>query len=502
MPPSQTSACHVRFDDHLLSPMASSISFPEYPTHKPLKSALRRSSVQLSTSPRSNGFPTNDSRISLSSSLDSSKAPKSNSSRKTVKTKSKNKKKDFQAFYLNQTLSDPLNGLLDVTADPVLNMRFSQDGSYLATASKGGIIRIWQLSPDSYTLDELFVTKPIQEFTSHKAAVLDLSWSKNNFLLSSSMDKTVRLWHVERSECLCIFQHYDIVTCVEFHPKDDRFFLSGSIDAKLRIWNIPGQRVHVWNKISDTHMITAAGFTKDGTKVCAGSAMGAFFVYSATTLELEHEITLGTDRKVTGIEHSPTHPSMVLVSSNDSMIRLVNCDNQKSICNFKGSVNTKMQISASFSDDGKYVVCGSEDRRVYIWKTMAEFYHQESTDDSVTDTETSSVKTDATEPMTKKQLKEIAKRQKEIAKQEKKAEKARKKEEKQLIKKLAKNEPESFEAHKDTVISAVMAPMKTRQLLAVDGVVMITADETGCIRIWTCTSTSDSDQSSSSEKSS
>jgi WD40 repeat protein len=153
------------------------------------------------------------------------------------------------------------------------------------------------------------------------------------------------------------------------------------------------------------------------------------------------------------------------------------------------------------SDDGKYVVCGSEDKHVYIWKTLAQCYQQDKTDDSLTDTETSSVKTDATEPLTKKQLKEIAKREKEIVKQEKKAEKARKKEEKLMMKKLAKNEPEAFEAHKDTVISAVLAPMKTRQLLAVDGVLMITADETGCIRIWTCTSSTDSDQSSSSEKS-
>lgn len=29
---------------------------------------------------------------------------------------------------------------------------------------------------------------------------------QNNFLLSSSMDKTVRLWHVSRDECLCAFQ--------------------------------------------------------------------------------------------------------------------------------------------------------------------------------------------------------------------------------------------------------------------------------------------------------
>lgn len=52
------------------------------------------------------------------------------------------------------------------------------------------------------------------------------------------MDKTVRLWHVSRSECLCAFQHLDFVTSIAFHPKDDRFFLSGSLDCKLRLWNV------------------------------------------------------------------------------------------------------------------------------------------------------------------------------------------------------------------------------------------------------------------------
>lgn len=64
------------------------------------------------------------------------------------------------------------------------------------------------------------------------------SLEQNNFLLSSSMDKTVRLWHVSRNECLCAFQHLDFVTSIAFHPKDDRFFLSGSLDCKLRLWNV------------------------------------------------------------------------------------------------------------------------------------------------------------------------------------------------------------------------------------------------------------------------
>ena len=33
------------------------------------------------------------------------------------------------------------------------------------------------------------------------------------------MDKTVRLWHAARKECLCCFQHIDFVTAIAFHPK-------------------------------------------------------------------------------------------------------------------------------------------------------------------------------------------------------------------------------------------------------------------------------------------
>ncbi|CAM0137998.1 unnamed protein product [Umbelopsis sp. WA50703] len=471
--------------------MASSISFPDYPTQQPLKSALRRSSMTLSTSPRLSIAASNDSRISLSSSVDSSKAPRAGSDRKIVKTKTKNKKKEFEAFYLSQTLLGPQYE--QSAADPILTMKFSQDGCYLATASKGGVVRIWQLSPDTYVVDELFVTTPVREFTSHNGAVLDLSWSKNNFLLTSSMDKTARLWHVDRNDCLCIFQHYDIVTSVEFHPKDDRYFLSGSIDAKLRIWNIPAQCVHVWSKISDTQMITAAGFTQDGTKVCAGSAQGAVHIFKSETLELEGEVCLGTDRKVTGIEPSPTHPSLVLVSSNDSITRMVDCTQKQSLCSLKGSTNTRMQIAATFSDDGKYVISGSEDKRVYIWKT-AEQIHALTGEDSLSEQEirVPSEISEGSESMTKKELKVLQK-------QEKREAKARKKREKDQMKKVAKNEPEHFEAHKDTVISAILAPLKTRRRLSMDGTMLVSADETGCIRIWTCSSpNTDGDGSTSS----
>jgi len=38
-------------------------------------------------------------------------------------------------------------------------------------------------------------------------------------------------------------------------------------------------------------------------------------------------------------------------------------------CKYKGLTNDSMQIKASFSEDDKYVICGSENGRVFIWNT-------------------------------------------------------------------------------------------------------------------------------------
>lgn len=92
-----------------------------------------------------------------------------------------------------------------------------------------------------------FMPKAFCTYSGHTSDLLDVSWSKNYFILSSSMDKTVRLWHISRRECLCCFQHIDFVTAIAFHPRDDRYFLSGSLDGKLRLWNIPDKKVCVFS---------------------------------------------------------------------------------------------------------------------------------------------------------------------------------------------------------------------------------------------------------------
>lgn len=150
---------------------------------------------------------------------------------------------------------------------PIWCMKFSPCGRLLATAGQDRVLRIWVLktafnyfqdmrsrcnadsksSPtpsqeslvSQHSVDDPahqaagssignmeesdprspFVERPFCTYTAHTSDLLDVSWSKNYFILSSSMDKTVRLWHISRKECLCCFQHIDFVTAIAFHPR-------------------------------------------------------------------------------------------------------------------------------------------------------------------------------------------------------------------------------------------------------------------------------------------
>ncbi|KAG8309150.1 WD repeat-containing protein 44 [Homalodisca vitripennis] len=194
------------------------------------------------------------------------------------------------------------------------------------------------------------------------------------------MDKTVRLWHISRKECLCCFQHIEFVTAIAFHPRDDRYFLSGSLDGKLRLWNIPDKKVEVWNEIEgQSKLITAANFCQNGKFAVVGSYDGRCIFYTMDQFKYHTQIHVrstrgknSTGRKISGIEPMPGEEK-ILVTSNDSRIRLYDLRDLNVSCKYKGYANFSSQIKASFSHDGKYIISGSENQCIYIWKTHHDY---------------------------------------------------------------------------------------------------------------------------------
>lgn len=323
--------------------------------------------------------------------------------------------KELSALYMGQDIK--------AHEGAILTMKFSPNGQYLATGGDDGIVKLWQVIEDErsnesdipeidpsciyFTVNRLselkpllvekekmansmtlrktsesaciifppkifrILDRPLHEFHGHSGDILDLSWSKNNYLLSSSIDKTVRLWRLGSDDCLRVFSHSNYVTCVHFNPMDENYFISGSIDGKIRIWGIPSCQVVDWIDIRE--IVTAVSYHPDGQGGIVGSINGTcrfFKVIGDNNLELDGEICLSSkkkspSKKITGFQYSAEDSSRIMVSSADSRIRIIQGLNV--IQKYKGPCNTGNQMSASFTSDGKHIISASGDSNVYVW---------------------------------------------------------------------------------------------------------------------------------------
>ncbi|XP_024995622.1 uncharacterized WD repeat-containing protein C3H5.08c-like isoform X2 [Cynara cardunculus var. scolymus] len=321
----------------------------------------------------------------------------------------KKKSKELSSLYATQEFPAH-NGAISM-------IKFSHDGRYLASAGDDGMVRIWEIfedqdpriyeiqgtDPSSFSfstnhLSELaplqvdkektrkikgfrksselacvilppkvfrILEKPVHEFHGHGGEILSLSWSRKGYLLSSSVDKTVRMWQVGHDECLKTFTHNNYVTCVEFNPVDDNYFISGSIDGKVRIWDVHRCQVIDWIDIGD--IVTAVCYYPDGKGSIVGTLDGkcSFYDIIDDRLQLRTQIYSMSKKKwtkrITGFQFCPTDSRKVIVSSADSQVRIL-CG-----INLVGNRSSGSQMSACFTADGKHIISAAEDSNVYVW---------------------------------------------------------------------------------------------------------------------------------------
>jgi len=114
----------------------------------------------------------------------------------------------------------------------------------------------------------------------------------------------------------------------------------------------------------------------------AGCLNGLCLVYETEGLKYQNQVHVRSAHgknakgsKVTGMQamnfppDDPAGEVKILITSNDSRVRVYNLRDKSLELKLKGNENSCSQIHATFSDDGKYIICGSEDKKAYIWST-------------------------------------------------------------------------------------------------------------------------------------
>ncbi|KAF2975848.1 hypothetical protein EK904_008905 [Melospiza melodia maxima] len=245
---------------------------------------------------------------------------------------------DFEQIKVVQDLSGEHMGA-------VWTMKFSHCGRLLASAGQDNVVRIWVLKNAfdyfnnmrmKYNTEGRVSPSPSQES-------LNSSKSDTDAGICSAVDEDPDDKNAPfRQRPFCKYKGHTADLLDLSWSKDDRYFLSGSLDGKLRLWNIPDKKVALWNEVDgQTKLITAANFCQNGKYAVIGTYDGRCIFYDTE----------------------------ILVTSNDSRIRLYDLRDLSLSMKYKGYVNSSSQIKASFSHDFTYIVSGSEDKYVYIWST-------------------------------------------------------------------------------------------------------------------------------------
>ena len=171
--------------------------------------------------------------------------------------------------------------------DSVVSVKFSPDGTFLATGSYDSTIRIWSASTGSLlaTIDE--TGSEIELITFHPT---------QNVLLAGCGDGSVWVWSIENGGSDAILRHMlrghshgEAVRTLDFLGKDFQGLLSTSVEGISIVWNLrSGQAVHKTKSLNDA--IASATVHPSRPLYAVGTEGGSAYVMHAESGKVLHKL--------------------------------------------------------------------------------------------------------------------------------------------------------------------------------------------------------------------
>merc|ERR1712198_285934 len=152
----------------------------------------------------------------------------------------------------------------------------------------------------------------------------------------------------------------DLIHFTQNKNHADDTFLSGSLDKSIRLWDLRSNHCQGLMKLAGRPV---AAFDPDGLIFAAGINSESVKLYDLRSFDKGpfSSFKLHADSKEiewTGLKFSPDGKS-ILISTNGSVIKLIDSYNGSTLQSFTGHLNSKqLPLEASFSPDPQFVISG------------------------------------------------------------------------------------------------------------------------------------------------
>ncbi|KAF2021181.1 glycoside hydrolase family 1 protein [Aaosphaeria arxii CBS 175.79] len=244
--------------------------------------------------------------------------------------------------------------------DEVWYLKYSHDGTKLASASKDNTLVIY----------ETVTYKPILFLTEHQAGVTHLAWSPDDSKIISccAQDEcSARIWDTKTGRCLVSINDFTYPCTTAAWAPDGRKVVIGSQDNKcgLGVWSADGALIHKWSE--NKLRVHDLAVSPDGHRLVV-LLESRILVYDFVTYEKICEWPLENNIKLTSVNISQDSQHM-LISMNENKIELTEIDTGEIVQRYSGHLQTEFIIRSDFGGANEnFIISGSENSRIFIWK--------------------------------------------------------------------------------------------------------------------------------------
>ncbi|ELR13923.1 EH-binding protein, putative [Acanthamoeba castellanii str. Neff] len=250
---------------------------------------------------------------------------------------------------------DPTNGVNAIRL-------FPKYGHLVISANLDGTVKLFDLYNDKRCL---------RTFYGHTKGVRDIQFNHDGSqFLSTSFDRTIKLWDTETGACIQRFSNRKLAYCVKFppHARDQNQFIAGCSDNRVHQWDIrTGSTVQEYNY----HLgpVNALEFIDEGRRFISSSDDKSLRVWEwGIPVEIK-EIREPYLHSMPVMAPHPTDP-WIITQSMDNQILVVSTKdkfrmNKKK--RFLGHLVAGYACQLGFSPDGHYVISGDGTGNLWIW---------------------------------------------------------------------------------------------------------------------------------------